>query len=103
MESISKKLLFRFKVKYLYNNLKKFEKIVNKLNIDYNVNEINNNQLKMFNISVKCNAFDVNQDKQRQCYKQLKCFWPKCRFICNTKHKLKEPNLEYILLIHVFE
>ena len=22
----------------------------------------------------------MNEDKQRQCYKQLKCFWPKCRY-----------------------
>ena len=38
------------------------------------------NSLKMFRISVECNTFDENEDKQRQCYKGLKCFWPKCRF-----------------------
>ena len=43
--------------------------------------------MKMFRISVECNSFDVNEDKQRQCYKQLKCFWPKCEYSCKqTSH-----------------
>ena len=41
-------------------------------------------------ISVECNAFDVNEDKQRQCYKQLKCFWPKCRYSCKQSSHLNE-------------
>ena len=31
-------------------------------------------------MSVEYNDFDENEDKQRQCYKQMKCFWPKCRY-----------------------
>ena len=41
-------------------------------------------------IDVKCNAFDENEDKQRQCYKQLKCFWPKCRYSCKNISDLNE-------------
>ena len=44
----------------------------------------------MFRISVECNAFDVNEDKQRQCYKQFICFWPKCRFSCNYELYLNQ-------------
>ena len=58
----------------------KCEKLVNKVNLNYKVNENSSNCVK---ISFECNAFDVNEDKQRQCYKQLKCFWPKCRYIGN--------------------
>ena len=83
MKNIFEKLLFISKFNNLNNDFIKMENIVNKLNLDYNVNKINNfdnNLMKMFKISVECNAFDVNEDKQRQCYKQLKCFWPKCRY-----------------------
>ena len=85
MESICKKCFLLFKVNNLNNNLKKFDRIVNKSNIDCNINGIDNNSLKMFKINVKCEHIDMNEDKQRQCYKQLKCFWPKCRFSCDTK------------------
>ena len=85
MEFILNKLLFISKLNNLNDNLKKKENIVNKVNNDYNVNEINNNSMKVIKISVKC---DVNEDKQRQCYKQLKCFWPKCRFSCKHMYYL---------------
>ena len=80
MESNVQKLLFIAKLNNLNENLRKCERIVNKVNENYNVNEINNKFRKTLRICVECNAFDVNEDKQRQCYKQLKCFWPKCRF-----------------------
>ena len=85
MESIFKKNSLMFEVNNLYNKLKEFKRIVNKLNVDYNVNEMNNNLLKMLKISVKSDNFNVNEDKQRQCYKQLKCFWPKCRYSCDRE------------------
>ena len=69
-------------------NLVKCGRIVDKVELNDNNNEFNENCLKVFRISVECNAFDVNEDKQRQCYKQLKCFWPKCRYSCNTKRDL---------------
>ena len=59
------------------------ENIVNKLDLDYNVTKINNfdnNLMKIIKIGVECNDCDENEDKQRQCYKQFKCFWPKCRY-----------------------
>ena len=74
MKPLLNKLLFISKFNQLKKSIEKSEKIVNKLNNN------NNNSMKMFKISVECNAFDVNEDKQRQCYKQLKCFWPKCRY-----------------------
>ena len=77
MEFILNKLLFISKLNNLNDNLMKSENIVNKKINDLNVNEIKNNSMKLIKISVKC---DVNEDKQRQCYKQLKCFWPKCRY-----------------------
>ena len=47
-------------------------------------------------ISVECNAFDVNEDKQRQCYKQLKCFWPKCRYINDRESELNRHILHHL-------
>ena len=86
MENISKKLIL---ISNLYrlnkNNLRKCEKLVNNVNINSNLSEINNNSLKMIGIRFEVKkelSFDVNEDKQRQCYKQLKCFWPKCRYSC---------------------
>ena len=96
MEFIFNKLMFLSKLKKLNNNLKKCESVVNKMNIDNKFDEIENNSLKMFKISVECNAFDVNEDKQRQCYKQLNCFWPKCLKICKSEQKLKEHNLQHM-------
>ena len=90
MESICEKFLVIFKLNNLSNNLNKFEKIVNNVNSDYNVNKFINNSMKPLKISVECNACDVNEDKLRQCYKQLKCFWPKCRYSCDQKGNLKE-------------
>ena len=80
--------MFISKLDKLNENFMKCESVVNKVKLDYNVNEINNNSMKMFKISVECNAFDVNEDKQRQCYKQLKCFWPKCRYSANFESDL---------------
>ena len=83
MEFISNELMFISKLNNLNKNLVKYESVVNEVKFDYNynVNEINNNSMKMLKISVENNAFDVNKDKQRQCYKQFNCFWPKCRYI----------------------
>ena len=69
-------------------NIKKYDNIVNKMKQNYNLNEINNNCIKTLKIGVKSNDFDVNEDKQRQCYKLFKCFWPKCRYSCNTEYDL---------------
>ena len=90
MEFILKKLRFIFKLNNLNEKLVKCESVVNKVNQNYNVNEINNNFIKTLKISVECNAFDLNEDKQRQCYKQLKCFWPKCRFSARHESHLNQ-------------
>ena len=78
MQSICKKLLFISKFNNLNKSLVNCERTVNKMNIKI----INNKLEKMLKIAAKCDNFDVNEDKQRQCYKQLKCFWPKCRYRC---------------------
>ena len=88
MENISRKLLFISKL-YEFNNsyLKNCEELVNKLNTNNNVNK-SINSMKMFRISFESEVridFNVNEGKQRQCYKQLKCFWPKCRYSCELK------------------
>ena len=83
MESLIEKLLFISKLNNLSKNLRECERLVNKVNQNYNVNEINNNLVKTLKISVEYNGFDVNEDKQSECYKQLKCFWPKCRYSCD--------------------
>ena len=70
------------RISELNNNLLKCKYVLNELSDKSINNKIYNNLVKIFRISVECNAFDVNEDKQRQCYKQLKCFWPKCRFSC---------------------
>ena len=57
------------------------------MDLKHKVIEKSNNCLK---ISVEYNAFDVNEDKQRQCYEQWKCFWPKCRYSANRKGNLNE-------------
>ena len=88
MKSIVEKLSFLQKLNNVNDNLKILEKFANKVNVNYNFNEIDNNYTKVLKISVECSAFDVNEDKQRQCYKQLKCFWPKCRFSCKHEHDL---------------
>ena len=85
MEPLFNKL---FLILRLNNLNKNFEKIVKKANQNYNVIEINNNFIQTLNISVEYNASDVNEDKQRQCYKQLKCFWPKCRYSCYYENVL---------------
>ena len=98
---ISRKLLLISKLyEFKNNNLKNCEKLVNKVNIDINVNEINNhNSVKILRIGVKKElCFDVNEEKQRQCYKQLKCFWPKCRYSCD-----KESHLNRHILYHLNE
>ena len=88
MESIVNKLLFISKLNNLKKNTEKCKIILNKVKQNYNVNGIENNFFKTFKISVEYNGFDVNEDKQRQCYKQLKCFWPKCRYSCDQKGNL---------------
>ena len=93
MKSICAKLLFISKFNNLNVGLNKSANIVNKQNSDYNVNKINKfdkNLMKVFKINVECNGFDENEDKQRQCYKQLKCFWPKCRYSCDFESQLNQ-------------
>ena len=86
MDLFLKKLLFISKLNnFKNNNSTNCELLVNKVNSIYKVNEKTSNFVK---ISVECNAFDVNEDKQRQCYKQLKCFWPKCQFSANYESDL---------------
>ena len=76
MECVFKKLEFLSKVNKMNEKLVEYENA-----IKYNFNNNGNNiSMKIFKINVEYNAFDVNEDKQRQCYKQLKCFWPKCRY-----------------------
>ena len=79
MESIVEKLSFISKLNNVNKNLRKCERLVNK------VKQLNDSFFKTLKISVECNAFDVNEDKQRQCYKQFICFWPKCRYSCNSE------------------
>ena len=90
MKSICEKLLFIWNLNKLNDNLMKCENIVNKFNLEYDVNRIDNYLVKILKISVEWNAFDVNEDKQRQCYKQLKCFWPKCRYSCKLNCHLNK-------------
>ena len=90
MESLIKKLSFISKLNNLNANFTNMERIVNKINDNCNVNKINNNSVKVLKISTECYNFDVNEDKQRQCYKQLKCFWPKCQYKCHNKRDLNE-------------
>ena len=85
LNEVTKKLLFISKLSNIRNNLLKSVNVLNKLKDKSIDNKINNNLVKMFRISVECNAFDENEDKQRQCYKQFICFWPKCRF--STEYK----------------
>ena len=82
MKSITDKLILFSKLNNIKPNIGNCKRLVTEVNIVNNVNEINYNLVKKFKISVECNAFDVNEDKQRQCYKQWKCFWPKCRYSC---------------------
>ena len=90
MKTIFEKLLFISNLNELNDNLKNCENIVKKFDLDYSVNRIDNNLVKMLKISVECNAFNVNEDKQRQCYKKEKCFWPKCRYSCDTESSLNQ-------------
>ena len=53
MKSIFEKLLFISNLNKLNDNLKKCENIVNKFNLDYNVNRIDNYLVKMLKISVE--------------------------------------------------
>ena len=88
LNSILKKLLIISKLNnFNNNNLMKCEKVFNKVNPNYKWNKNHNNCVKF---SVECNDFDVNEDKQRQCYKQLKCFWPKCRYITKIFDNLNQ-------------
>ena len=92
MENISRKLLLISKLyEFNNNNLKNCKKLVNNVNINNNMNEINNNSVKMLKIGFEKKkelCFDENEDKQRQSYKQLKCFWPKCQFIAKYESEL---------------
>ena len=85
MDSIFEKLFFISKLNNFNNHLIDYVKLVSKVNTNYKVNEKISNCMK---ISVEFNAFDVNKDKQRKCYKQLKCFWPKCRYSCDRESEL---------------
>ena len=89
MESIVEKLVVISKFNKLNENLRECERLLSEVNQNYNVNEINNS-MKIFKISVECNALDENEDKKRQCYKQLKSFWPKCRYSCDGKSDLNQ-------------
>ena len=84
--------MFILKLNNLNKNLVKYESVVYKVKFfyNYNLNENNNNFVKALKISVECNAFNVNEDKQRQCYKQLKCFWPKCPYSAKYASTLNE-------------
>ena len=93
MDIILGKLIFISKLNNLNNNLIQCEKLIGKVNTNYKVNKKSSNCMK---ISVECNAFDVNEDKQRQCYKQMKCFWPKCRFSAKHKRNLEEHIFNHI-------
>ena len=73
------KLITLLRIKELDNNLLKSVNVLNELK-DKSIDNKINNLVKMFRISVECNAFDENEDKQRQCYKQFTCFWPKCKY-----------------------
>ena len=84
MEFILNKLLFISKLNNLNENLMKCESVVTKNKLEHNIKQINNNSVKMFEINSN------NEDKQRQCYKQLKCFWPKCRYSCNRHSELNQ-------------
>ena len=84
------KLNMLLRIKQLNNNLLKSVNVLNELKDKSIDNKINNNLVKMFRISVECNAFDENEDKQRQCYKQFICFWPKCRFSAKNENKLNQ-------------
>ena len=74
------KLIALLRIRELNNNLLKCGNILNELKDKSIDNKIDNNLVKMFRISVECNDFDENEDKQRQCYKQFIYFWPKCQF-----------------------
>ena len=71
---LTKKLLFISKLCNIQNYLLNNVFVLNELKDTSIDNKINNNLVKMFRISVECNAFDENEDKQRQCYKQFTCF-----------------------------
>ena len=95
MESVIEKLSLLSKLNNLNKSFRNSE-IDNKINRKCKVSEIDNNLVKVLKISVECNAFDVNEDKQRQCYKQLKCFWPKCRYSCHCKRNLNRHILHHL-------
>ena len=61
MNLILKKLSIISKLNNLKNNMINCEKVISKVNINCNLNNIN-----FLKISVECNDFDVNADKQRQ-------------------------------------
>ena len=84
------KLNTLLRIRELNNNLLKCGNVLNELKDKSIDNKINNNLMKMFRISVECNAFDENEDKQRQCYKQLNRFWPEYRFSAKRIGKLNE-------------
>ena len=64
-----------FKLNNLTKNIEKGERLVKKVNQNYNVNEINNNlMLKLLKLVVECDNFDKNEDKQRQCYETIEVF-----------------------------
>ena len=90
------KLNMLLRIKELNNNLLKSVNVLNELKDKSIDNKINNNLVKMFRISVECNAFDENEDKQRQCYKQFICFWPKCRFSAKHMCDLNKHNSHHL-------
>ena len=77
---LNNKFITLLRIRELNNNLLKCGNILNELKDKSIDNKIDNNLVKMFRIIVECNAFDENEDKQRQCYKQFICFWPKCKY-----------------------
>ena len=93
---VTKKLLFISKLTNICNNLFQSVNVLNELKVKSIDNKIDNNLVKMFRISVECNAFDENEDKQRQCYKQFICFWPKCRFSSEYGNSLNQHILNHL-------
>ena len=87
MENVFEKLVFISKLIELNENLVKYGSAVNKINLDNNVNDISMRKLK---IKLIRDNSDENEDKKRQCYQQLKCFWPKCRYSCKISKDLNQ-------------
>ena len=87
MEYVFKKLVLLSNVNKMNEKLIEYE---NAIKFNFNNNGNYDKLMKIFKTNVEYNAFDVNEDKQRQCYKQLKCFWPKCRYSNDRESELNK-------------